>query len=915
MELPFAVIEEDESRLPPGGQVAQKDGIAGDLNSTSSSLVTASSQGSLIDSDADLIPILSSPPPVQHQHQMQHQHPSQPIVSNVPLSSQQHPSARSMGRPQSQQHHHSHGVGGAAVGVVQSFLPRLQILQPLQQQHQHQSRPPMRGPQTISPPQQSPSDPTFVDTDFAYIDIPQGKPPTPPSTYGRGAAPSHEQGRSPNNPVYMQRNDADDDSDLDIFVDAEVGGDHQNIDDDEDYEYGRATSGRNNNSSSSSNNNTVNKNRSGGNTLHQNRGDILALLLSGGDGNENFILTEQLKDAGVAAVAAAQAKQNGQLEDALSQHTKSANLYRDSAIRAKKTNRPLSNSLLLLSQTQAKSAIALKRIMKLNSTDLERLMLGAANQIADGASKPTKGSKSSNSNTTSQSNQNAKSSNGSSSPATKDMSKEERLRAVVRGALGSGHPREADISDSMFLGRASSSSNKKQSRNDMAASSSLPNAAQDERKGGNANGNPVDEMMELEQELRDMDMTLGLGQSISSLDARMQYANAAHSSSNKMMKNSMIDGSFMVVPPGSQSYMASSLWGGSSSIHMPSGNSPPGPASSTATTTNATATTPAAVGHKSGVPRGVMTQPAQIHAHGTAGVRARANRLPNMTTSRVLNAQGTNNSSNNLAAMQHQNVIVPGAQSVGKIAPADASNNNSSNSNKGHGLESSWWGGPAPGTTTAAASQVLANSVLSIGSRTGGVLVGGGGGGIDRSANAHGQGIDSATTKQVMRLMDALKTLGDENATLLRQVEDAEAARAEAKAAREQMKRFKADFAKRFATLQSSLQSHRKAYGSTKSSGDVSGTDHNKGGSTDPFTTSEYIKALSANEKLQRQEQLIRKLTADLKKEKDESRKKAAALRKYEHFYREVKVRSAQKTAARRQQQQQPDEEAKHGTE
>jgi hypothetical protein len=50
---------------------------------------------------------------------------------------------------------------------------------------------------------------------------------------------------------------------------------------------------------------------------------------------------------------------------------------------------------------------------------------------------------------------------------------------------------------------------------------------------------------------------------------------------------------------------------------------------------------------------------------------------------------------------------------------------------------------------------------------------------------------------------------------------------------------------------------------------------------------------------------LIRKLTEDLKKEKSESRKKDAALRKYESFYREVKARSAQKAAQRQQAMQQ----------
>jgi regulator of protease activity HflC (stomatin/prohibitin superfamily) len=69
-----------------------------------------------------------------------------------------------------------------------------------------------------------------------------------------------------------------------------------------------------------------------------------------------------------------------------------------------------------------------------------------------------------------------------------------------------------------------------------------------------------------------------------------------------------------------------------------------------------------------------------------------------------------------------------------------------------------------------------------------------------------------ANTKQLMRLLDSIKTLGDENAALLREVEDAEAARAEAKATREQMGRFKAEYGKRFAALKSALEKFRKSY-------------------------------------------------------------------------------------------------------
>jgi hypothetical protein len=45
-------------------------------------------------------------------------------------------------------------------------------------------------------------------------------------------------------------------------------------------------------------------------------------------------------------------------------------------------------------------------------------------------------------------------------------------------------------------------------------------------------------------------------------------------------------------------------------------------------------------------------------------------------------------------------------------------------------------------------------------------------------------------------------------------------------------------------------------------------------------------------------------LKADLQKEKEQSKKKDAALKKYEAFYKEVKARSAMKQAQRKQQHQ-----------
>jgi len=419
---------------------------------------------------------------------------------------------------------------------------------------------------------------------------------------------------------------------------------------------------------------------------------------------------------------------------------------------ATETIAPLASSLLLLSQTQAKSAIALKSIVVLNPTELRQILPPSSRECVDANTSAV-------------------------------ISQKDRLRAAVRGALSSRHPHEADISDSTFLGSTEIETASKS----LIGGTTSSTTDYREYDYSENNSNPVDEMMELERELRDMDMALELGNSISSLDVRMQ----------NRMKSSMIGESFMVVP-GSSSYMSSTMWG---SGHAPN---------------NARQTT---------VP---ANNPQQ-------GIRARANRVQNMLEATTCTT----------ATSRPPNHQLP----TGTIQTINSKNTS--------GLESSWWGNAS---TT---SHVLTSSV-------------------------NGQS-SSANTKQIMRLMDSLKTLGDENAVLLREVEELEVARSEANAARETMKRFKTEYGKRFSSLKKALEKFRK--------------DRNTNGST-PVSTSNFMKNATASDQLQRQEQLIRKLTSDLKKEKEESKKKDSALKKYECFYREVKARSAQKAALRQTQQQ-----------
>jgi hypothetical protein len=478
------------------------------------------------------------------------------------------------------------------------------------------------------------------------------------------------------------------------------------------------------------------------------RGDILAALISGtpwaddSTAEDFVVLSEQ---ANRAAAQAIQAKRRGNLQEALDAHATAAKLFREAAGRIQGSNASMTHSLLLLSQTQARSALALKRAVKL------RPSLSRTNR-----------------------------------PNSDTLdSQTDRLRATVRGALN--NRREADISDSVFLGSAS---NKDSSQLAAANDNAAVNDSSSEH-------NPVDEMLELERELKNMDMALELGNSIASLDTRTQ----------NRMKSSMIDGSFMVIPPGSQYHSLSSS------------TRNPAPA-----------------------PRAVPNRPAV----GASTARARANRVQTRLEASVTRPA------------THVSTVPP---------PGPPFSKNQS-------LESSWWG------SSVAASQVLTSSVVSLAS--------GMGGGPSTDAVSP-SGNQPANTKQLMRLMDSLKALGDENAVLMREVEGAEAARTEAKVVKQQMQHFKEEYRLRFDKLKETLERFRKGQ-----------TSHG----LNPVLASEFGKTANS-ETVQQQEGLIRKLTADLQKEKEESKRKDAALKKYESFYLEVKARSAQKQRQREAQQRQ----------
>lgn len=240
----------------------------------------------------------------------------------------------------------------------------------------------------------------------------------------------------------------------------------------------------------------------------------------------------------------------------------------------------------------------------------------------------------------------------------------------------------------------------------------------------------------------------------------------------------------------------------------------------------------------SGIFGGRKSNPKQ--QQGAASVRSRANHLQNFPgKSAAVHAPAAN------LSQQQQGV---------QITPNAA-------------LDQSWWGGGG------GQGSILATAAVASNQRT------------QQQTLGSNQGNASTNAKQLMQLMDSLNRLGNENAQLMREVEEAKAARAETEAAKQMMAQFKTDYNQRFNKVKEALEKYKHASGDN------------------PVGNSAYVKSASALE-LQKKDQMIKKLAADLRKERNESKKKDTALRKYEGFYLEVKKRSAEKREQQQRQQQ-----------
>lgn len=323
-----------------------------------------------------------------------------------------------------------------------------------------------------------------------------------------------------------------------------------------------------------------------------------------------------------------------------------------------------------------------------------------------------------------------------------------------------------------------------------------------------------------------MDMALEMGNSVASLGS----ATAATAS-------------FCVVPPGKSSYMASSSMWASGILGRAGGD-----------------------GNNGGNAHQQQQVKQQVRPslqQGMAGVRSRANHLQSFLGG---NRQQPSTQQSHSPAVEAKAAASPppSHQQGLQITPGNTS------------LDQSWWGGGQGSilASSAISAAAASNSQRSLPPNSSG-----------SDNQSHRQQQTSTNAKQLMQLMDSLNRLGNENAQLMREVEDARAARAEAKAAKDMMAKFKAEYAQRFGKVKEAL---KRCPGPPP--GAAAG-DH-------PVANSAYMRSAVAVE-VQKRDQAIKRLSADLKKERDECKKKDGALQKYEAFYREVKARSAEKARQR----------------
>lgn len=498
-----------------------------------------------------------------------------------------------------------------------------------------------------------------------------------------------------------------------------------------------------------------------------------------------------------AANEANECIRNGLIKKAILKHSIAARAYKDVALQVQDFDHALFQSFLLLSQSQAKAGISLHLVLEKdqsnsnNDNDVGGLVSQKHNEVEskkkeiipkiefDSSTSPTttnninvndeyevQNSSSAPDNRTSRNTDDVR--NNGKMETNKDNLKkakrrtssmaiddEEKIRAAVRGALPKDG--EADITDSTFLGTAGTTvaTTATSVTQNVVSLKSSTNVTNNRSRVTEMKNNPIDDMMKLEKELKNMDMAISLGSSVASLSSKS--SSKSSSSAARSLSSSYVwdDGSFCVVPPGSS--QPSSLGGVPQHLHN--------------------------------------QQQKHFNNNNEAGIRARASRI-HPSPSQQHRRYEANQQNNN---MVHGNIHKHHKQHQQQ---------------QQQNLDSSWWDQSSvlsnstlmsnPNSNLQQTSSTTISSTNSIqdhqnnNNNTSN--------GVNHNVNTTTETTTYNTTKQVMRLLDSLKVLGDENANLLKQVEDMEEARIEAKAAREEMKKFKTEYAKRFVRLKQALE-------------------------------------------------------------------------------------------------------------
>ena len=149
---------------------------------------------------------------------------------------------------------------------------------------------------------------------------------------------------------------------------------------------------------------------------------------------------------------------------------------------------------------------------------------------------------------------------------------------------------------------------------------------------------------------------------------------------------------------------------------------------------------------------------------------------------------------------------------------------------------------------------------------------GGGGGGGSGAGGAGGflEGVEAMQQGEVMRLLGCMKTLGDENALLIKQVEDGGRVRQENERLRREMGEFQEQYAKRFRDLRAALEDFRRKYPSESN-------------------PTNHVASARETARVKTLEGEVESLIVRLNREREAGRKKDAMIAKYQAWYNKLR--------------------------